>query len=123
MNSFASANMLMACHLYSIWRSLDVTRNAEPEYGNVSMAPQDVMATRKRALDQHMVVYEPWQSPDEQTLGWVVSNHPRKPCWPTWVSCQAEPANPIYAGPTGRHVHSGRVDEIRAHGQKAWGSH
>ena len=31
--------MLMACHLYSIWRSLDVTRNAEPEYGNVSMAP------------------------------------------------------------------------------------
>ena len=52
--------MLMACHLYSVWKSLDVTRNAEPEHGNVAMAPQDVMATRKRALDQHMSVYEPW---------------------------------------------------------------
>ena len=70
--------MLMACHLYSVWKSLDVTRNAEPEHGNVAMAPQDVMATRKRALELHMSVYEPWQSPDEQTLGWVVRNHERK---------------------------------------------
>ena len=69
---------LICCHLYSVWKAVDRILTSEPDGHSIEISPADKEATRKALEDKHCCVYTQWQTPDVNTLGWVIRNVERK---------------------------------------------
>ena len=93
---------LISCHLYSVWKAVDRVLTSEPEGHSLEISPADKEATRKAAADKHCVTYTQWQTPDVNTLGWIIRNVERKKFTVndlTRVNSQTpEPCDPTHVG-------------------------
>ena len=119
---------LICCHLYSVWKAVDRILTSEPEGHSIEISPADKEATRKALEDKHCCVYTQWQTPDVNTLGWLIRNVERKKYVVndlTRVNSQTpEPCDPTHVGgshPKGKQIlanHNGQAVWVPADDKK-----
>jgi hypothetical protein len=128
---------LICCHLYNAWRQLDKSLSAEETNVSFAITPQDKRFTSQKAEEIHSQVYTAWQSPDENTLGWLIRNYERKkyqvndlskvasqtaePCDPTFVKNAGGQGKQVLSNEKGKAVWIPLDDAAMEHiNYKAW---
>ena len=128
---------LICCHLYNAWRQLDKSMAAEDVNVSYAITPQDKRFTTNKAEEVHHQAYTAWQSPDENTLGWLIRNYERKkfqvndlskvasqtaePCDPTFVKNAGGQGKQVLSNEKGKAVWIPLDDAAMEHiNYKAW---